>query len=229
MDDTSTPSLADVLTRAVRAETRDVWVALTARVDAYDRTAGTVDVTPCVRVQVGTPDGVEWRDLGQLRGVRIAWPSGGGVVLTMPIAAGDLVTLLFRDTSHGEVDAGADAYPLTPASYARWSPADAVALPGYTTDRAPHPAAASSSADPVLYMPSGVELRIGQAAATEALALARRVKEELDAISAAFSEHTHAAGSLTAPSSGGTVTGATAKSAAYTASSVASSRVFADG
>jgi len=227
--ETATPGPVDGFLGMVRTETDIVRVALTARVDAYDRTAGTVDVTPCTQVQERTREGVVWRTLGQLRGVRVAWPSGGGAVLTFPIAVGDLVTLIIRDTSHAEVDKGTDVYPATPASRTRWSPSDAVALPGYTTDRAPLPSSASSSADPVLYLPNGVEFRIGVAAANEALALARLVKQELDAISTAFSGHTHLAGTLAAPPGGGAVTGETAAGPTYTASDVASTRVFSDG
>lgn len=233
--ETATPGPVDGFLGMVRTETDIVRVALTARVDAYDRTAGTVDVTPCTQVQERTREGVVWRTLGQLRGVRVAWPSGGGAVLTFPIAVGDLVTLIIRDTSHAEVDKGTDVYPATPASRTRWSPSDAVALPGYTTDRAPLPSSASSSADPVLYLPNGVEFRIGVAAANEALALARLVKQELDAISTAWSGHTHTIASIpvtnAVPSSPGPVSasGSTGPAATYTASSVASTRVFSDG
>lgn len=227
MDDTTAPGLADVVTRGAAADTRRIRGACTARVDAYDRNAGTVDVTPCTRVQVGTAAGVAWEEIGQVPKVRVQWPAGGGVVFTFPIAVGDLVTLVIRDTSHAEVDAGTDVYPTTPAARQRWSPADAVAFPGYTTDRDPYPAAATSDTDAVLYMPNGVELRIGAAAANEALALARLVKAELDEIQAAFSGHTHAAGALL-DSLGLACTGATATGPTYTANSVASTRAFVD-
>lgn len=231
--DTSEPSLVDVVIGAARSETDAIRVAMTARIDQWNRAAGTVDVTPCTQVQVRTSAGVEWRSLGQLRDVRVAWPSGGGAVLTMPLQVGDLVTLLVRDTSHGEVDAGTDVYPARPTALTRWSAADAVAIPGYTTDAAPHPATASSTDDVVIYMPGGRELRIGSSAANEALALARRVKEELDAISAAFSAHTHSLGNLTSPagpvaSIQGPSIGSTGPSATYTASAVASARAFVD-
>jgi hypothetical protein len=236
-DDTSIPGLADVVVRGAAADTRRIRVALTARVDSYDRTAGTVDVTPCTQVQVGTATGVVWADLGQLRSVRVVWPAGGGSVLTFPIAAGNLVTVLIRDTSHAEVDAGVDVYPTTPAARARWSPADAVALPGYTTDRDPLPSTATSATDVVVYMPNGVELRIGGSGAAEALALARLVKQELDAISSAFSGHTHAlppliAGTfpVTAPPPIPPIPGAgnVANGPTYTANDVASTRAFVD-
>ncbi len=225
--ETATPGPVDGMLGMVRSETDVVRVALTARVDRYDRAAGTVDVTPCTQVQQRTREGVVWRTLGQLRGVRVAWPAGGGAVLTFPIAVGDLVTLILRDTSHAEVDAGTQTYPTTPASRVRWSPSDAVALPGYTTDRSPLPSSATSASDPVLYLPNGVEFRIGNATAIEALALARRVKEELDAISAAYSLHTHGSGTLAI--SGGSIVGATAPGPQYTPASVASTRVFTDG
>jgi hypothetical protein len=239
--ETATPGPVDGFLGMVRTETDIVRVALTARVDAYDRTVGTVDVTPCTQVQERTREGVVWRTLGQLRGVRVAWPSGGGAVLTFPIAVGDLVTLIIRDTSHAEVDKGTQVYPATPASRVRWSPSDAVALPGYTTDRAPLPSSASSSADPVLYLPNGVEFRIGVAAANEALALASDVASRIARVEAFLNEATYAtpAGPTTKPapppfagSTGGPICTASvvANPAPGTVTAdVASTRVFSDG
>ena len=53
------------------------------------------------------------------------------------------------------------------------------------------------------------EIKLGDAAATEAIALGTAVKGHLDAIKTYVDAHTHVAGTLAAPSGGGAVTGAT--------------------
>jgi hypothetical protein len=71
-------------------------------------------------------------------------------------------------------------------------------------------------------------ITIGDANGNDFVALAQKVLTELNAIKTAFNSHTHAAGSLAAPSGGGAVTGVSAgPSASYSPNSVAASEVKA--
>lgn len=76
------------------------------------------------------------------------------------------------------------------------------------------------------------DLRLGDPAATDFVALASKVADELDKIKSAFNSHTHdftgtTASGCTAGGASGTCTGATASGPVYTSASVAASKVKA--
>lgn len=77
----------------------DVHTSVPAQVVAYDAAAQTVDVQPMVKRVIVDPDTrtelVE--SLPQVTGVPVAFPSGGGYMVTFPIAAGDYVLLAFSE------------------------------------------------------------------------------------------------------------------------------------
>lgn len=77
---------------------------------------------------------------------------------------------------------------------------------------------------------AGDDVRLGAADADDFVALASKVKDELDAIKSAFNNHTHLAGTLVSPPGivGGPVTGATAPVvASYNPNAVAAEKVKA--
>lgn len=76
----------------------DVHTAIPAQVVAYDNAAQTVDVQPMIKRVVVDDDGNELvESLPQITGVPVAFPSGGGYMVTFPIQANDFVMLVFSE------------------------------------------------------------------------------------------------------------------------------------
>lgn len=76
----------------------DMHTAIPAQVVAYDAAAQTVDVQPMVKRVIVDDDGNEVvEQLPQITGVPVAFPSGGGYMVTFPIAANDYVMLVFSE------------------------------------------------------------------------------------------------------------------------------------
>lgn len=81
--------------------TRDAWAedlhtALPGRVESYDASAQVADVTPLVRRVLRRNDGSRVASpMPTIRAVPIAWPRAGDWFVHMPLAAGDVVLLVF--------------------------------------------------------------------------------------------------------------------------------------
>lgn len=74
----------------------NVWTALPAIVQSFDPTHGTVVVQPTVQIRVRQANGkVQWTTMKQLADVPVLFPQGGGMLVTMPIAAGDECLVVF--------------------------------------------------------------------------------------------------------------------------------------
>lgn len=184
-----------------------VGVAVVARVVAYDPAAGTADVLPMVqprRVVEGAPEPVP---VSVLYGCPIVWPSAGGRSLTWGLAVGDLCLCIIRDRSHDEIDSGS-AGPLMPAASRRFSPSDAVVLPGYDVPGTLPASAVRSDGQMVARLPAGEALHVGVAMAARALALAEETRLQFEAHRDKFNGHKHGASGIS-DSMGGSCTGAT--------------------
>ena len=179
-------SLAEAVEPLIASKRAGVRVARDATVIRYDAATQTADVQPCV--QDVAPDGAGVPS-PVIYGVPVAWPSGGGRSLAWGIDVGDLGTLIIRDVSHDEVDAGADV-PTTPAASRRWDLSDAVFLPRDATPAAPLEQVRDDGA-PVLAMPDDEGLHLGTAAANQALAIAQNVADRLARLETLFTLHVH--------------------------------------
>lgn len=230
-EDTQDPTLADVIVRAVAGGLGRVRVAMDGRVVSYNRDTQSAVVTPLVEETVVDASGVRSGvALPDLEGVQIRWPSGGGVSLTWDLTEGDLVLLVFRDRSHDEIDAGdAGTSASLPSSGRRFNVYDVVGLPMGNPLASALPAASVAADAVVLRVASASgEIRLGDSTASKALALAEKVKGELDAIDSAFSSHTHAFGYTGSGNGSSAQTGTTDAGPTYTPADVDSERVFAD-
>jgi hypothetical protein len=73
-----------------------MWTALPAIVQSVDLTKMTCVVQPAIQSTVTNKNGnTSWVNLPQLLDVPIVFPGGGGFTITLPIAAGDEVLVVF--------------------------------------------------------------------------------------------------------------------------------------
>jgi hypothetical protein len=195
------PSLAAVIRVGIDRRLADIRTAVVGVVESYAE--GKADV------QILRPDPVENQDgtLSYLRGpvvrnVPIAMPgvSTKRMRITLPVSAGDFVTLVFSDRELSQwLQTGREVEPESPRTF---DVSDAIAFLG------PQPFTQSWTDDADV-------ITIGSdSGAEEFVATAQRVLTELNKLKSAFDGHTHVAGALVAPSGGGPVTGATAGAAA---------------
>ena len=110
--------------------------------------------------------------------------------MTWGIRPGSRGTLLVRDVSHDEVDAGA-AIPVTPASSRRWNLADGEFWPGFIVPGSLASGAYRGDEQIVLALPSGEALRVGDSTAAKALAIAEDTADRLVRLESLFTAHTH--------------------------------------
>lgn len=75
-----------------------LWTALPGIIQSFDATKQTVVVQPSIQAQVHDYDGsAKWVNLPLLVDCPVHFPSGGGVMLTFPIAAGDECLVIFAN------------------------------------------------------------------------------------------------------------------------------------
>lgn len=223
MSDTpSRPALSVLASRLLDAARGGISVACTAEVLSFDRTRSEARVRPLVSALRASDDGDEQVDAPTIDGVPVVFPGGGGFAITFDVEAGDLGTLIIRDRSHDEVDAGDTSYPVQAASRRRFDLADAVFLPGFVAPGDGRPSNQAAADALVMRLPSGAELRIGSATASKALALAEKVDARVDTLQQAHDTHKHT-GVTTGPG-----TSAVPDVIVGPLASVASTRAFTD-
>jgi hypothetical protein len=189
----TTPSLPEVIRRAVEAGLADAHVAIPAKVTRVDLAKGQLDVQPLVKDLRELEDGnIEAVSVPVVTNVPVVWPGAGGFRLTFPIAAGDIVLLVFSDRSldvwlakGGEVD---------PADPRRHALSDAVAIPGIRPFSAPWTGAASDGA--TLGKDGGTQVKVTNGVieldgADEPVALADSIETLLTQIRTWLGSHTH--------------------------------------
>lgn len=86
----------EALRLAMDGRISSVWTALPGIVESVDLSAMTVSVQPAIQGQIQKSDGsYEYVNLPLLVDVPIVFPRAGGFILTLPIAAGDEVLVVF--------------------------------------------------------------------------------------------------------------------------------------
>jgi len=189
----TTPSLPEVIRRAVEAGLEDAHVAIPAKVTRVDLAKGQLDVQPLVKDLRELEDGgLEAVSVPVITNVPIIWPGAGGFRLTFPIAAGDTVLLVFSDRSldvwlarGGEVD---------PGDPRRHALSDAVAIPGLRPFSAPWAGTASDAV--TLGKDGGTQIKVKNGTieldgADEPVALADSIETLLTQIRTWLATHTH--------------------------------------
>lgn len=97
----TTPDLADVITDGVEGRMIDVMTSTIGIVQKYDPATDTVDVNLPIMHPVNEDGDVAYQQLPVLPSLPIAWPQGGGFVLTFPLKKGDAVLVIFTHDDPG--------------------------------------------------------------------------------------------------------------------------------
>jgi len=86
----------DALRTAIQGEISELWTAMPGIVNSVDFTKMTCTIQPAIRGLYTNFKGVQtWVDLPLLLDVPIVFPAAGGFVLTLPLAEGDEVLVVF--------------------------------------------------------------------------------------------------------------------------------------
>lgn len=91
-----TPTLAEVIRRAIEARLAEVHVCLPGSIESYDKTQRRASVKPMLQRQYVDGD-VESMPI--INNVPVYFPSGGGASITLPVKKGDGCVLLFSERS----------------------------------------------------------------------------------------------------------------------------------
>lgn len=135
------PTLAEVIRAAMDCRGLEIHTSLPCRVEKIDKAGKFVDVKPLIRRRFLNQDGSEIDEsLPVIPRVPIAWPRAGKFFITFPIKAGDLVEVVFTETSRDAFQAGAGTSrddlsegargETDPDDFRRFDLSDAWAYPG---------------------------------------------------------------------------------------------------
>lgn len=185
-------AFAGLLDVAKGATVRDLKVARPAEVMRYDAAKQLVDVRPLLADWFPGEDAVEQVFPPIITNVPVMHPGAGGGVVLFPVAVGDTVQLLISDRS---LDAWLDqGGTQAPADLRRHHMTDAVALLGLHDNKHAWPNAPTDHVEIGMATGPRVALKnstIELGGNSDAMALASKVKAELDAFIATYNLHTH--------------------------------------
>lgn len=176
---TVTPSMAELIRRAIDSRLVDVHTSIPGRVEAYDEATQTVDVAPQIKRAIRTDAGAKvLEDLPVIPSVPVAFLRAGAFFITVPIVKGDTGLIIFSERATdtwratGRASDPGDQRPLglSGASF----------LPGLS------PASAALAGLPTgAAVFGGTEIRLGGVGATDFVSLSSLVATELTKIVAA--------------------------------------------
>ncbi len=237
------PTLAEVVQLALESRLRSVHVALPGRIEKYDATQQKADVKPMVSDLSPTRDGEEVEEsLPIIPNVPVVFPRGGGYFVTMPLAPGDFVLLVFNERSI-DTWASGDGAEKNPDDFRTHNLTDAVAIPGfYPFSQSVGEASIDTNmvmgkdSGSTIHIKDDGEIHLGSENPSEFIALAQKVldelnsvKTDLDGFKTAYDSHIHNTTATVSTGSPGVIA-PTASSAPtpHTPASVASSKVKAE-
>lgn len=169
----------------------EVRVCGVAEVISYTPGEPTAHIRLLVQEDRNLPGGRTAVPSVDIEGVPVLWPVGGARALTWGLRAGDKVLALYRHRSHDEIDSG-DAGPLVPALTRRMNPSDVVVLVGFVApDTGLESSQFRSDGQPVMGLPNGEALHVGDSAANYVLVREDLLQAELSKIHTAVNGHTH--------------------------------------
>lgn len=224
-----TPRLQDVIDAAIERALGELYVCRPGKVVAYDAGKQSVDVQPIHRETYLDEDGEErTTSLPVIPRVPVMFPAGGGFRITFPLQPGDDVLLIFSDV-------GLDKYlsnggqDVDPVALHQHDLTDAVAIPGLHPFSSPWGGASSSAM--TLGADGGAQIHLkpqaiglGAENPFDAVAMAQKVRDALQALIETFNGHTHHV-DVTGTSTAQTGTTATPGSPATGAPNVGSATV----
>jgi hypothetical protein len=187
-------TFAMLLKQAIDNRLLDVHTALIGRIEKYDAHTQHADIQPMLKRVISANDGrMIQEDLPLLVDIPVLFPRAGHFFISLPIQSGDYVQVIFNETS---IDDFLTESAPTFVSNQRFTLQGAVAIPGiFPLSKALQ---STHKSNLVMGLDAGVQIhidaeniRLGSEKADEALAIASKVKEELDRIKSAFNSHTH--------------------------------------
>ena len=201
---TRSPGLEEVLRAAVDGRLFDVHTALPAKVEKYDAAEQKIDAKPLLKRAVITEDGEEVSEsLPVITDVPVVFPRGGGFFISLPIAQGDHVLLVFNERSIDKFVAGGGE-EVDPVDVRMHDLSDPVAIPGFYPFS--NALGDADSEDLVIAKEGGVrihvkqdEIHLGEKDAAEFVALADKTDQRISDLETAVSDivnnhanaHTH--------------------------------------
>lgn len=159
-------ALFDQLRQSILAELR---VSMPGRVVAYHEATQRVDVQPLLKETRVGPDG---KLLVESLPVITNCPIASSYRIRFPIVVGDVVWLIFADRSIDQWLAKGATAEVDPVDLRRHHLSDAIAIPGLFHDVEGRPSVHFTD----------TQIRLGDDAASQALALASKVRAELQAL-----------------------------------------------
>ncbi len=147
-----TPTLQEVIRRAIDARLNDVHTAMPAVVVSYDATSQKANVQPQLQRKFKNDNLAI--NLPVITNVPVVFPRSGQAFISFPVKAGDQVMLIFSERS---LDRWLDSGGIVdPADRRKFHLSDAVALPGL------YPFSDTVAADPddILIKNGDTELRV---------------------------------------------------------------------
>lgn len=191
-----TPSLAELISEAIRFKIEEVRVAIPARVEKYRPDEQTIDASVLIKnVLVDSEGNMLEEELPVIPNVPVCFPRGGGYFLSFPLKKGDFVFLVCADAC---IDSWRDKGTLSDPGFLRHHDlSDAVAFPGVYPD----PKALKEASDTELSIGAdgGLQMRVGGSlielgttgGSLDFVALAQKVLTELQSIVNGFNSHIH--------------------------------------
>lgn len=128
---TRSPTNVEVIRAGIAAQLFEVHVALPASIEKYDAAKQKIDAKPLLKRNVVLSDGSELlEELPVITDVPVVFPRGGGFFISLPLAVGDHVLLVFNERSIDKFTQG-DGSDTDPTDVRMHDLSDAVAIPGF--------------------------------------------------------------------------------------------------
>jgi hypothetical protein len=122
-----TPSLSEVMRKAIDSQLTELHVCMPARVKSYDATLQTANVQPTLK-RVYT-DG-EKVSLPVINNVPVCHPRAGQAIVHLPLKADDIITLVFSSRSLDSWKLTTGTTEIDPEDPRKHALSDAYAIPG---------------------------------------------------------------------------------------------------
>jgi hypothetical protein len=174
----------------VQGELRKVHTMCPGKVLSYDAATQTAKVELLVKKRYKDPetDEIVYDRALIIPQCPVAFPSGGGFSITFPLQEGDAVVVLFAERSLSEWKASPNNTPQEPFDGRVFNASDAIVIPGAPSPSRPLAGNATASNAVVI---KTTEVRMGDATASQALALASAVEAKLNSLISTFNNHVH--------------------------------------
>ena len=109
-----TPTMAEVIRRALEDRVNDINVALPGRVESFNKNNQTADIKPLIRRVIRTRKGAPIEEeLPVIPNIPVVFPRAGGYIITLPVQVGDTGQIIVnqRNIDRWREVGGADVNP----------------------------------------------------------------------------------------------------------------------